>query len=276
MTDQWTIPDGIEPVRGARAWEIAASADGLRLGALFWDYRWPVGDAEAECLNHPDRVTTEDGQVYELRGPLPFASGEIAFLPDSTEPQVIISIEHMLGCSQVVQRECACGFWALADPADARTAASNAALQVNVFGVVELWGRVAQGTKGWRGQYARPVALVDPDPTALVRRVAEIYDIPVLSDWPELTPLPKEKPWTSERSKRSRSSSPSSSRSQRKNRSRRRWRTFWAILAVSAVLAAVGNGVTGHHALMVLNICAALGDAFMWWIHDVCDDAPIF
>ncbi len=63
-----------------------------------------------------------------------------------------------------------------------------------VGGVTKLWGRIVVGTKGWRGEWARPAALVLPKrrrsiPRDLVQAVAHRYGILMLDEWPALTSL---------------------------------------------------------------------------------------
>lgn len=101
---------------------------------------------------------------------------------------------------------CVCGFWAFADPHDLPDSTraggvltslspfappSTDSARTAVVGVVEIWGRVVVGTKGWRGEYARPDAIVQREKR--VRRieaeVADLYGIPLLSGWPDLSPL---------------------------------------------------------------------------------------
>jgi hypothetical protein len=74
-----------------------------------------------------------------------------------------------------------------------------------VFGVVKLWGKVVFGSRGWRAQFACPVALMRLLPPAEVaewctvhhgdvpvtetalQATAARYEIPVLERWPRLS-----------------------------------------------------------------------------------------
>lgn len=94
--------------------------------------------------------------------------------------------------------DCRCGVWGLADPKLlARRAPYGPRM---VHGVVALWRRVVVGTEGWRGEYARPLALSASPvfvpfwpsaPNALkprdVEEVAAAYGVPTFEDWPELS-----------------------------------------------------------------------------------------
>ena len=156
------VPDGIEPVVGARAWRI--DPGGRRLLAATRDVAWPLGGPlRAACLSSLDE-----------------------------------------GHGRVPDPRCGCGVWALADPSDLPPELGyNGAF---VYGIAELWGRVVVGTRGWRGEFARPVALMRALPplpgwanlhpemfgdrtadAALVEEVARRHGIQALDEWPELT-----------------------------------------------------------------------------------------
>lgn len=104
--------------------------------------------------------------------------------------------------STIPDPRCECGIYGAADPAGAiRWCGRRADV---VLGVVALWGTVLSGPQGWRAEYAYPWALVTSGPpdlaTApwwqewrartdpLVHDLARTYGVPVLEEWPELTP----------------------------------------------------------------------------------------
>ncbi len=79
-------------------------------------------------------------------------------------------------------RDCNCGYAAYYDlPEEPDLPAAQA-----VWGVVVAWGRIVECERGFRAQYARPVALLDRDnPLDLRKRkraavAAEEYGIPLL------------------------------------------------------------------------------------------------
>jgi len=104
------------------------------------------------------------------------------------------------GHRRVPDERCACGIYGVADPADLSRRGyllsepyPTTATRL-VAGVIELWGRIACGSRGWRAGYGRPAGLVRSRATVPFRlgpgeldRVALRYGIPVLADWPELT-----------------------------------------------------------------------------------------
>jgi hypothetical protein len=165
----WYIPDGIEPILACRAWGLDDRGPALR--SMVQGVAWPAdGAMRAECLAP--------------------ASGPPVQSSHDRTPDVL----------------CRCGIWGLAFPEELRRQADNPWL---VYGTVELWGRVVAGTKGWRAEFARPVALLacgppsavwnawwrrrypaGPDRDELIGAVARRYDLPILRSWPGLTAPP--------------------------------------------------------------------------------------
>jgi hypothetical protein len=49
-----------------------------------------------------------------------------------------------------------------------------------------MWGRVIEGERGWRTQYAKPVALVidsdEPSRVQLIERMASLYTLRTITD----------------------------------------------------------------------------------------------
>lgn len=89
--------------------------------------------------------------------------------------------------------ECSCGIYAVADPGGARSYVWKAPLTVLVR--VGLAGKVIPGTRGWRGERARVVALTRTgtgprDYPRLLAQVAQRYDVPIL-DLDFLDPRPE-------------------------------------------------------------------------------------
>ncbi len=113
------------PVRGWREWFIAA--DGLRgaQGRL-----WRPGTNTAECYGR---------HAVMLR-----------VLDDRLAGTGIATPTHS------VERWCTCGLYSWRQPDRIRMR------QDKVAGVVESWGRVLIGERGYRAQYARVVALCGP------------------------------------------------------------------------------------------------------------------
>lgn len=113
------------PVRGWREWSIAA--DGLRgaQGRL-----WRPGTNTTECYGR---------HAVMLRVLDDLLAGEGIAMP-----------------AHSVERWCTCGLYSWRQPDRIRLR------QDKVAGVVESWGRVLIGERGYRAQYARVVALCGP------------------------------------------------------------------------------------------------------------------
>jgi hypothetical protein len=165
-------PDLVGYITGLRAWRYAETDMGWRLQSAIQNLIWPTQERlEAECLvlkmpTHP---------MVPSPRPIPHQD------PPPYEP-------------------CKCGFWGLADPNELYVQYGRRAIKTvgpdserYVYGTIALWGRVVTGTKGWRSQYAFPLALVQEAASlnnrGLLDRLAETYGIPVMKHWPEASEL---------------------------------------------------------------------------------------
>jgi hypothetical protein len=124
------VRESAEPVVGWRAWIVAETSDGLRLGSVLHDVLWPLGrPLVAECRRHED----------------PFAEA----VPPHPVPGPV----------------CSCGFHAARDPADALSYArgrDEPGTVCRILGEVELWGHVVETEAGWRASHAYPARLYVP------------------------------------------------------------------------------------------------------------------
>ena len=123
-----TVPLIAGVVRGFRAWKVNPGG-GLR--GTFKEYEWTAGLNVAECLT-------------EKQSPFPH---------------------------QMAGLKCNCGFWAYYDTQRNPyyvTAAGWSPLGrvTHVLGLVEGWGRVTSGSRGFRCSKARIIALVEQPPPA--------------------------------------------------------------------------------------------------------------
>lgn len=88
---------------------------------------------------------------------------------------------------------CDCGYYGLHDLPRIRDrmvgfsweigVESSGARHGLVFGVAQAHGRVLIGTQGWRGEYARPLALLwgpEAEPDARLSALLERYQVPVV------------------------------------------------------------------------------------------------
>jgi hypothetical protein len=149
----------ITSFKGIRTW-MPTVVDGRPvLRSLYRSIFWPADDAlHALCLRD---------------------TGNWMFLPP---PQ--IKEEHT-----APDERCQCGIYAVASDVDALNVLPDGAA---VMGIVEAWGTVIEGTKGFRAEYARPIALFrriwcwpkDRDRVArLTRAIVKRYGLDLLP-WP--------------------------------------------------------------------------------------------
>jgi hypothetical protein len=135
------------PVVGWRAWVVTETADGLRLGSVLYEEVWAPGTtALASCRRRED------------------------FFAEPIPPHATPS------------SDCACGFHAARDPADALSylkGRNEPSTVCRILGEVALWGRLVQTETGWRAAAAYPVRLYVPD-EALAEPLA-VYGVPVIS-----------------------------------------------------------------------------------------------
>jgi hypothetical protein len=156
-----SAPDAITPILGYRLWEVRGEAlCSLWFSAIPWA---PQQKLRAAC--------------YEAQGPFPSA---------------VLKRDRPLHAAP--DPRCRCGLYAASDPEDLPRRWSGTR-EVIVCGVVALWGRVLVGERGWRGEFARPLALSyeehsglcgklavgDPDwRRFFIAAAAERYRVPVL------------------------------------------------------------------------------------------------
>jgi hypothetical protein len=165
-------PDLLGYITGLRAWRYVDSVDGWRLQSAVQTMLWPPNQRlEAECLRL--------GMAHPM-----------APMPIRTSP-------HQ---DATPAEGCKCGFWGLAAVNEVYAQFGTRIVKKVkpdserfVYGTIALWGRVLTGTKGWRAQYAYPLALVSEATTlnnrGLLSRLAEIYGIPVVKHWPAASEL---------------------------------------------------------------------------------------
>jgi len=139
------------PVIGWRSWRLQQTADGVALQSLFGSERWEVGITHAICRRCPP------------------------WLPDSHHPVPGVS--------------CQCGLYAFGTPSEAIRHAERQMAMIYAgcrqpapaAGAIVAWGRMVQhGRRGWRAQYARPVALLNMG-QPLLEDAARRYSLPLVS-----------------------------------------------------------------------------------------------
>lgn len=138
------IPDVIEPLRGYRYW--AWDQDGL--SSFGGRARWEPGVAlKARCLAEEDAAA-----YYERMLAIAMGGGDVTAAAETERHEAPSSpSEHASHC---------CGIYAYSTP---EAAWENLDTQAGhpeqyVLGEVELYGKVWPHERGWRAEYARPVA----------------------------------------------------------------------------------------------------------------------
>lgn len=136
--DLFEVPDGIEPLIGFRGWAVK----GERLTSCYREVEWPIaGPLSSECIM-PTALITNDRGI------------ELPFPP-----------KHWVS----PQMHCTCGIYALNEfPHDWEMREGKNARVVKpwpqnsnaVVGMIQGWGKIVVGTKGFRAQYAKPIALI--------------------------------------------------------------------------------------------------------------------
>ena len=133
-----SAPDAITPILGYRLWEVRGEAlCSLWFSAIPWA---PQQKLRAAC--------------YEAQGPFPSA---------------VLKRDRPLHAAP--DPRCRCGLYAASDPEDLPRRWSGTR-EVIVCGVVALWGRVLVGERGWRGEFARPLALSYEEHSGLCGKLA--------------------------------------------------------------------------------------------------------
>lgn len=161
------IPDAVEPALGYRAWLPVSLEGDARLRSVFRPVVWPAEEPlRAECRRWGLLLAgtcaggeADDGCECGIYG--------LDVSPEAS-PSRGAAIESLrAGVMPGV------GVEAWDPPA------------TWVLGVVAGWGRVVVGSRGWRAEYATPVALFRPRAGApgqgdAVGRLAAAYGVPVL------------------------------------------------------------------------------------------------
>jgi hypothetical protein len=142
------VPDGVVPLVGYREWSIRTEdLERPRLLSLFHPTTWPHDRPFSAICLRPVTWPYQPDQPSH------------ASVPDDS---------------------CQCGIYAFRRPT---FESLNGASGPKVRGVVLGWGHYILGSLGWRTQFARLIALLQPeeDP-AIVDDLADRYDVTVLPD----------------------------------------------------------------------------------------------
>ena len=139
------VRESADAVVGWRAWVVAETTEGLRLGSVLHDLTWPPGRAVlADCRRHEDAFA-EAVPPHPVPGPV-----------------------------------CGCGFHAARDPADALSYArgrDEPGTVCRILGEVALWGHVVETEAGWRAAHAYPARLYVPE--CRITAALQVYGVPI-------------------------------------------------------------------------------------------------
>jgi hypothetical protein len=145
------LTNALGTVEGWRAWNVPRELKPLqppRLRSATWDYEWvPFQRARASC----DRCTSRDPSDTNCT---PGESCSCGFYTAKTLPHL-----RSMGYSSYVEEG---GDW------------------VTIVGRVALWGKVIEGSQGWRAEFAYPIALYCPfECWKIARPFEQEYGVPV-------------------------------------------------------------------------------------------------
>ena len=151
--DLTEVPDGITPLVGIRGWRYKNN----RLWSCYRDVEWPIGQPLiSECI-HP---TTMD------------------FIETSNRKQ---SSHH-----SPPHKTCTCGIYALNEWEPSNPKKTRPWPSDSITGLVLGWGHIVLGSKGFRAQYSKPIALVSrPRSTKLseiIEELSQIYGLEIITN----------------------------------------------------------------------------------------------
>lgn len=134
------IPDGIEPVVAFRSWYLSEGGILLSMNHTPWPARQKM---EAKCERRGTPISGFKKQVKRGGTTMLIDFSEVDDLEDDGE-------QHTPGAS------CSCGIYAAKGISLAMSYFSGPQC---VIGEVYMWGKIIEGTDGWRSQYAYPKTL---------------------------------------------------------------------------------------------------------------------
>lgn len=145
LYEQVELPDSIEPILAIRAWNLQLEGSHYYLSSCFqYNIIWPrETKLSALCL--------------------------------ADDPWMTSGIKH-----NAPIQDCNCGIYAIK-----KIPEQNELIpweQKSIVGLVFLWGKVLEGTKGYRAQYSKPAALLNDDRSDIIATVAQDYSVPVVED----------------------------------------------------------------------------------------------
>lgn len=140
-------------IKGMRSWSID---DQGRLRGVSFKALWTPGENTATCKNPPEREPCPKRSVLEItveERVCPCGCGET----EKVEAYSTCGEEgcwrgtHPAGARHTYDTDCSCGFWAY----DEHSFEEHG----DVTGIIEAWGKVTIGTRGFRAEKAKVMAL---------------------------------------------------------------------------------------------------------------------
>lgn len=134
----------------------------------------------------PSACRIQDGKLGHVVWPAGEPMIAVSCCPDSPEKHPRIGASTWSG-------RCTCGLYACKDIRDAAPNVIHELSRIGVeyyphsgqhryaVGFVVMWGRIVEHEKGYRSQYAKPVALLDSKYYRGGREVSDDYALPLLS-----------------------------------------------------------------------------------------------
>lgn len=139
------LPDSIEPILAVRAWNIYKENNKYFLSSCFqYKIIWPFETKlSAFCL--------------------------------ADDPWGNSGIKHTAPIS-----DCDCGIYALKKVPDEHELLPWE--EDSILGLVFIWGKVIEGSKGYRAQFSKPAAILQDDRMNIVTSLSKNYSVPVVED----------------------------------------------------------------------------------------------
>lgn len=143
LYEQVELPDSIEPILAVRAWNLHREGRQYFLSSCFqYNIIWPHSTKlSALCL--------------------------------ADDPWLNSGIKHTAPI-----QDCDCGIYALKKVPDEHELIPWE--KESIVGLAFMWGKVLEGTKGYRAQYSKPAALLNDERYDIINKLAKDYSVPVV------------------------------------------------------------------------------------------------
>lgn len=145
LYDNTELPDSIEPILAIRGWNIYQENNKYFLSSCFqYKIIWPFKTKlSALCLANDSWMSP--------------------------------GIKHTAPL-----QDCDCGIYALKKAPDEHELLPWE--EDSILGLVFIWGKILEGTKGYRAQFSKPAALLQDERSEIISSLAQNYSVPVVED----------------------------------------------------------------------------------------------